>query len=619
MVSLDDTTGDVCASAPQPPIESRVYKWLQRHEVSSLCEYYGKSAEQESFSFYFDIKLAHYNIVDMDGVSTPVKGGSDTATELISVSELRTPAREDSHVEPHGHNHSTSSRPEMPSAHSTDSNTTNSSSTISIPFDNDSSRVVTPLTPLTPPPTGDAKTKRQNPMQCEANPKGKDSEQSIVKILQSVKSQGNSDAVQRPSTPQPEADILKFGSGNFVYYSDFKFSCLAPAGLDSPTPKNLRGEVPNTTTEQHSARPAMPEVESNDSNSCSETQDARLRSSLSPTRSLSEDAHRKIVNGPPVVPIAIPTARPPSRDSSPNRSTTSYPKDTLETTSSLITPTQDEAVGSPSNDVVASSDNSPKGTPRKSKGRPKKSNGTPSKPGTPKKLNGTPTKSKGSTPHGGVRQSSRLLQKNEDKSNASATTDPNVEESYFAPNANKVVPAENLWEGVRGKSGTGALKLSEDEATTDENQASTTSGRGPDTTHQETNSDTKADEAAVPPIKVSEKPDVDTAKKGGSIEFEQYKEMKSPADIKIAILNVILQEDKKHSLDKEKGFVYIYKLGSSEGHVKIGKSKQKHGARVEQWAKNCKLPFERISDPNDKRFLHYGIAEKLAYTRSWRT
>ncbi|KFY81529.1 hypothetical protein V500_11331 [Pseudogymnoascus sp. VKM F-4518 (FW-2643)] len=548
------------------------------------------SAEQESSSFYLNIKLAHYNIVDMDGVSTPVKGGTDTATQLISVSELRTPAREDSHVEPHGHNHSTSSRPEMPSAHSTDSITTNSSSTFSTPFDKNSSPVVTPLTP---PPSEDAKPKRQNPMQCEANPKGKDSEQSILNILQSVKSQGNSDAVQRPSTPQPETDVLKFGSGSFVYYSDFKFSCVAPVGLDSPTPKNVRREVPNTTAEQHSARPAVPEVESNDSNSCSETQDVRLRdlraskkarrggSSLSPTRSLSEDAHQQLVNSPSVIPIAIPTARPPSRDSSPNRSTTPYPKASLETTASLITSPQVEVSASVSDDVVAASHNSPNGTSSKPKGRSKKSNGTPTKP-------------KGPTPQGESRRSPRF-QRNIDKTNAGATTGPNVEESYFSPNSDEVGASQNLRKGMRGKSGAGTLKLDEDEAIIDENQASATSGCGP-------------------PIKVSEKPDVDTAKKAGNIEFEQYKEMKSPADIKIAILNVILQENKKHSLDKEKGFVYIYKLGSSEGHVKIGKSKQKHGVRVEQWAKNCKLPFERISDPNDKRFLHYGIVEKLVHT-----
>ncbi|ELR03920.1 hypothetical protein GMDG_06451 [Pseudogymnoascus destructans 20631-21] len=70
----------------------------------------------------------------------------------------------------------------------------------------------------------------------------------------------------------------------------------------------------------------------------------------------------------------------------------------------------------------------------------------------------------------------------------------------------------------------------------------------------------------------------------------------------------------KHILDKEKGFVYMYKLDSSEGNVKIGKSKQKHGLRVKQWANSCKLPFERISDPDDKRFLYYGIVEKLVHT-----
>lgn len=46
LLVLLGTMGDVCASAPQPPTESIIYKWLPYHKVglcAVLCEYYGKS------------------------------------------------------------------------------------------------------------------------------------------------------------------------------------------------------------------------------------------------------------------------------------------------------------------------------------------------------------------------------------------------------------------------------------------------------------------------------------------------------------------------------------------------------------------------------------------------
>ncbi|OBT70181.1 hypothetical protein VE03_00313 [Pseudogymnoascus sp. 23342-1-I1] len=546
--------------------------------------------------------------MDTNAVATPLKGGTDTIAELTFGSGLHTPAQEDSHIGAPGHNHSASSFLEMPSAHSTDSSSTNSSTTSHTSLNNGSSRAVSPLTP---PSTQDTGPKGQNPMICEANQKGKDSQQSIVKILQSVQFQGSGGVAHRPSTPGPEA-YVEFGTGSFVYPSDYEFNFEPSLGQDSPTPRNVIAKGLNTTAKHNSTRLDVPEIESSDSNSCLETEDARVEnprvtkkarkrgSSVSPTTSLSEDANQQLINGPSVIPIAIPTARSPSRDSSPNGSATPYPQASPETTDSFVTLPEDEVLVSPSDDVVAASHNLPKAKSNKAKGRPQKSKGTPNKPN-------------GSTPELKLRRSPRL-EENRKKSDISANIGPSVEESYFPPNSNEIAASQNLCEGVSSKFRAGAPKLDEDEATTDECQASTTSGQAPYTIDQETNSDTKAADAVVPPVNARKKPGVDTTKKTGSIEFEQYKEIESPVDTKIAILNVILQEDKKHSLDKEKGFVYIYKLGSSEGHVKIGKSKQKHGLRVKQWAQSCKLPFERISDLNDKRFMHYGIVEKLIHT-----
>lgn len=518
------------------------------------------------------IKLANYNIVDMDGVATPLEGSTaDTATESISKSEPHTSAEtmpQGDDIVSLGDSPSTPSRPELNSTPSTGSSNSSSSSTFSIPFDNYSSRAETPLTP---PLAEDAGPKGQNPMQCDANPKGEDSKKSIVEILQSVKHHGSSDAVQRPLTPQPEGSVVEFGSGNLVYSSGYSFDFVAHVGHNSPTPKNVSGENVHSEAEKHSARLEVPDVESKDSDPGSETDDMRLidprsskkarrgSSSLTPPRSFSEDAHRQ-------------------------RTTSPYLKDTLEKTASLITLPQGEAVGSPPGDVIALSHKLEKVTPTKR-----------------------------ATLQGEPRRSPRIKEQNQKKTNASATTDLNV--TYCAPNSNEVAPSQNLWEGVRCKSGAGTSKLNENEASTDEYQASTTSSRAPGSMNREINSDTEAAGVVDPsPINASKEPDVDTTKTADSIKFEHYKkETKSPTDIKIAILNIILQEDKKHSLDNEKGFIYVYKLDSSEGHVKIGKSKQKHGVRVEQWAKCCKLPFERISDPNDKRFLHYGIVEKLVH------
>ncbi|KAL5349839.1 hypothetical protein ACLOAV_004873 [Pseudogymnoascus australis] len=539
----------------------------------------------------------------MDGVTTPVKGGTDTATELALRSKLHTPAQEHSHIGTPEHNHSASGVPVMLSAHSIDSNSTNSPSTFSIPSNM--------VTPLTPPASEDAGPKGQKPIQCEANQNGKDSQQSVVEILQSRKLQGSNVVDQRPSTPQPEADDVEFGTGSFVYPSDFKFSFVASLGQDSPTPRNVIGEDPNTTAKQHSARPFVPYVKGND-NSCLETEDSRVRdsratkkakrdsSSSSPTRSLSEDADQQLASDQFVVPIAISPARPTSRDSSPNRSAAPYPQAIVETADCFISSPQDESAVPLSDGVVEASHNSTKGAPKKM--------------GRPSKSNRTHNKQKGSTPPKSPRRSPRIKDK-KNKLNISAAIGPNVEESYFSPNPSEVATSQNLCEGVSSISGAGSPKLDvdEDEAVTDECQSSTTSGQGPDTMDREINSDTEAAEAVAPPVKVSKEPSIDTTKKAGRMEFEQYDEIKSPADIKIAILNVILQEDKKHTLDKEKGSVYIYKLDSSEGHVKIGKSKQKHGLRVKQWAQSCKLPFERIFDLNDKRFLHYGIVEKLVH------
>ncbi|OBT75601.1 hypothetical protein VF21_05820 [Pseudogymnoascus sp. 05NY08] len=538
----------------------------------------------------------------MDAVTTPVKSGIDTATESI----LRSEPLISTETIPQGDNifspadgPSTPSRPEISSWPSTGSSNTSSLSTSSSQFND---YFGGPGTPLTPPLTEDGESKRQNPMEYEANSKGKDSEQSIGEILQNEKFQGSRGAVQRHSDPQPNEDVVEFGSGGGLVYG-YKFDFVAAVGHKSTTPKNVSGQDLNMEGEQHSAKLGEPDVTSNDSEIHTETEDNELEesrsskkarrdgASLSPTRSLSEDAQLHLANGPPMMAIAIPTARPPSHDSSPNRSATPCTKASLETTASLITSPGVEVVGSLSNNTAAPSHNAGNGTPEEPKT-------TPEKP----KL--TPNKSKGSTPQSERRQSARLLHKNQVKINATATTDPNVEESYFPLDVNEKASSQNLGEEACG--------LNEHEAIADEYQASkkadrTTGpkGRAPGPKGRKP---AEAAEVVQPSIEIGENPNADTAEKAGSIQFKQYGETKSPGEIKAEILNIILKGDKE---DKQ-GFVYIYRVKGSNGHVKIGKSRQKHGKRLQQWNGQCKLKPERISDPNHKIFQYYGMVEELA-------
>ncbi|KFZ12171.1 hypothetical protein V501_04352 [Pseudogymnoascus sp. VKM F-4519 (FW-2642)] len=506
----------------------------------------------------------------MDAITTPIKSNTDTTTEPIWTSELVTSTESmpqgDNIVSPTD-GPFTPSRRRISSTLSTGSSNTSTSSTSSSQFNDYSSGVGTPLTP---PSTEDAEFKGQNPIQYEDDLKGKDSEQSIGEILQTEHFEGNRGADQRHSTPQPEKGVIEFGS-DFVY--GYKFSLVAAVGHKSPTPKNVSRQDLNTEGEQHSAKPEEPDVTSNDSETHLETEDKRLEdsrsskearrdgASLSPARSLSEDVHLHLANGL-------------SRGSSPSRSAIPYPKSSLEPTASIITSSPEaEVVGSLSNNVGAPSHNSGKRAPKKANGL---------------------------TPQEDLRRSPRIQKLNHDKASASATSHADAKRSYFAHYATDEEPSQNSGEEV--------CDLDEHEAITDEYQASMTSGQAPGPVAQEPNSDTEAAEVVQPPINATKRPDMDAAKRAGGIEFKQHKEMKSPSEVKAEILGIILQGDK----EDRPGFVYIYKVKGSDGHVKIGKSRQKHGKRLNQWKAQCKLKPERISDPNHKILQYYGMVEKLA-------
>ncbi|KFY52242.1 hypothetical protein V496_08587 [Pseudogymnoascus sp. VKM F-4515 (FW-2607)] len=450
----------------------------------------------------------------MDGVTTPVKGGTDTATESILRSESHTSAeampRDDAVVFP-SVVPTTPSRPEINSTLSSGSNDTNTSlsSIFSRQSNNSSSSVETSSTS---PSADDA---------CAANSKGNGSEQLYWRVLRSQNYHENINGVQRHSNQLPKGEAVNFWVTGLRNNSDSLFEFKAP---DSPSSDKMarrkvkRGNVKTNNRKRgidsRSKRLEISDEESNATHSCSETENV--------DKEEANDASYKPHTGKR-------TKSSPSRSS---KAKTDSPSTT--------------------HPVQTSEDAHPQ------------------------------------------------------LSNANVATDPTVGPDFVTRETNSdtgapeiVEPSqtsEKLASPIREESACQTSQNSEEPASpTSEGSASQTSQNSEESASQ-----------------TSEEPVADTAKEG-HIKFEQYKGIGSRSDIKIAILNVTLQEDKEQSLDKKKGFVYIYKLGSSEGHVKIGKSRQKHGERVKQWAKSCKLPFERISDPNDKMFLHYGIVEKLTH------
>ncbi|KFY36894.1 hypothetical protein V494_04948 [Pseudogymnoascus sp. VKM F-4513 (FW-928)] len=483
----------------------------------------------------------------MDGVTTPVKSGTDIA---ISGSRFHIPVQEESHIDPATHDHSTPSPPGTPSTHSTVSSTSTVLSTFSIPPSNDSSHVVTPLTP---PSTDESKSNGSNPMQCVTIPNRENAKQFVERL------QGNPGAVRRLSNSQTDGELFWFGSTNST--DGLEFDPDVRAYHNSPTPKYASKKNVNKETRQDSSEPGVPDVAGNNNDSGSELEGSTARDLRSPKK-------RKR-GGSLALTESYPT-RSPDHILSPNESAAPYQEAIIETPASSIPLLQDEVAGSPDNDV-ASSDNP--------------QNVTPNKPETTTATSTTQGKE--------CRKSARLR-------GLPAPAAPNVNDSDFLSGS--------------AKSKKKTTKLNNHKIVADECEPSATSDQAPGTAAREANDNTKAaEDVDDPPIKASKKPDTDKTKSAGSLEFEQYEEMKSPTNIKISILNLILPKNKKYSPDKKRGSVYMFKLNSSEGHVKIGMSNQEYGLRVKQWVKQCKLPFEPISDPSDKEFLHYSAVEKLVH------
>ncbi|OBT90738.1 hypothetical protein VE02_00678 [Pseudogymnoascus sp. 03VT05] len=466
----------------------------------------------------------------MDAVTTPVKSGTDTATELISRLEPLTSAE----TMPQGDNivspadgPSTASRPEMESTPLTGSSD-NSRSSLFSSQSNSSVRSVE--TPYTPPSAEDARPKGRNLMPCAANSKQNCSER-LFRGTRSQNSHENKNEDQRPSTSPHKGKDEESRSCDSVDNSGFFFRNMTHGSpsFDKSTRMNLkRGDVKIENRKwdihSHSEVPEASDEESNATDSCSEIENI--------SKEEANDTSYKPTGKRPRV--FLSTRKTRSSEGNVDGSSTSHPASLSEDAQPHLFDANVATDLTVEPDFVA-----------------------------------------------------RETDSGAEESGANVATDSTVEPDFEARETNS---------GAEESDANVATDLTVE----------------PDFEGRETDRDTAAAESEEP-SKTSSKP-ADDAAKAAHIRFEQYEETKSPNDIKIAILNVILQEENKPIIDKEKGFVYMYKLDSSEGHVKIGKSKLGHGLRVKQWANNCKLPFERISDPDDKRFLHYGIVEKLVHT-----
>jgi hypothetical protein len=125
--------------------------------------------------------------------------------------------------------------------------------------------------------------------------------------------------------------------------------------------------------------------------------------------------------------------------------------------------------------------------------------------------------------------------------------------------------------------------------------------------------------------------------------FQRYKEEESENAVKIGVLSALRRANKEKQPKSRRlspkirdiwkeirgwiwnnikkliqpcdGFIYVFKCASfPPGYVKIGKTSQDWPVeRMKQWEGKCQITGIRIPDPNDKRFRHYGIVERIVH------
>jgi hypothetical protein len=67
-------------------------------------------------------------------------------------------------------------------------------------------------------------------------------------------------------------------------------------------------------------------------------------------------------------------------------------------------------------------------------------------------------------------------------------------------------------------------------------------------------------------------------------------------------------------LEKDDGFVYIFKSATDPRYLKIGKMKHKSpDDRIKQWSCPVKIPYRQVPDAKERSFRYYGLVESLVH------
>ncbi|KFZ16745.1 hypothetical protein V502_04932 [Pseudogymnoascus sp. VKM F-4520 (FW-2644)] len=280
----------------------------------------------------------------------------------------------------------------------------------------------------------------------------------------------------------------------------------------------------------------------------------------------------------------VPTARPLTSTSTPNKTAKSSRKADLDATASVAIDRfghLNDGSGSTPLGTVASSQNPLKGTPKSS------------------------------------------LRRKQNADRANGTTGP-IAAGVGPASAEKIASSQSLRKGQRAKQETSTLELVEPRdiaaVITDEYQTSTTlgeaSGWGTDGSDYATDVD-EGVQSRYPQERTCIQPQVAELNSGPT--FSHYHdEGLTGKDILNNIFTLLqyngTQKARRRSFKPAPpkfGYLYIYTSPMCPNLVKIGMTSGTPHARISQWKGQCKLPIKRMEDPESHAFLHVQLAEKL--------
>ena len=543
---------------------------------------------------------------DMHSATMPAKGGSDFAAQIpnpLAFSHMRSG---DGNLYPRK-GRSTPNRPSIVGT-STDSNTstsssTTSSSTYSSIFDDDPSPVGTPPTPLL---YDDVDSKRIGGPR--ASNSGKVSKLSLPgKGLNQERSSGyeHSRESQCPSSPQLGEQNAELDSTELVNDVASRFShaeiynaspiplrvkrrdikqlaealSMLDIGSNNTDPRQEPKEIGERVVSDACHRP-RPEKQHASSYVTDYPSSKKIKTCSPPSSgasSLSEEIDQQAAP-------AVQTARPLTSTSTPNKTAKSSRKADLDATTSLAIDRYghlNDGSGSTPLDIVASSQNPLKGTPKSS------------------------------------------LRRKQNADRANRTTDP-IAAGVGPASAEKIASSQSIPKTKRAKQETSTLEVVEPRdiaaVMTDEYQTSTTSGEASGWGTDESDYATDADEdvqSRYPQERTCIQPQVGELNSGPTFS-DFHEEGLTGKAIRDNIFTLLQYNGKqkvrrppKVETKSKFGSLYIYTSPMCPNLVKIGMTSGTPHARISQWKGQCKLPIKRLEGLESHAFLHFQLAEKL--------